>query len=151
MHLRWFVAASATIVGSLCSFLFSRTLLSGYSNRLVEADQRFAALALTLKHDGLWLLVMIRLCPLPYSLSNCAMAAFPTVQPLMYALATAIITPKLLIHVFIGGRLAALAKNGGKMDAATKALNYLSIAGGAILGVVVAWSIYQRWAVTAST
>ena len=121
-----------------------RVLLSSYATRLVETDKRFAALALTLKHDGLKLLVMIRLCPLPYSLSNGAIAAFPTVQPLTYALATAIASPKLLIHVFVGGRLGELAKHGGQMDAGTKAINYLSVIGGVILGIVVGWIIYQR-------
>ena len=140
----WFIAASASILGSLGSFVCFRVLLSGYANRLVERDKRFAALALTLKHDGLKLLVMIRLCPLPYSLSNGAIAAFPTVQPLTYALATAIASPKLLIHVFVGGRLGALAKSGGRMEAGTKAINYLTIIVGLIFGTVVGWTIYQR-------
>ncbi|KAI9806813.1 MAG: Tlg2-vesicle protein [Piccolia ochrophora] len=140
----WLIVSAATVVGSLCSFLLSRTIFSGYVHRLVENDRRFAALALTLKHDGLKLLVMIRFCPLPYSLSNGAMATFPTVHPLMFALATAISTPKLLIPVFIGGRLATLAEDGAKMDATTKVVNVLSIAGGGVLGVSVGWFIYQR-------
>lgn len=144
--LRWCVVASATVLGSLGSFLLSRTLLAGYVHRLVEHDRRFAALALTLKHDGLKLLVMVRLCPLPYSLSNGAMSTFPTVHPLSFALATAIASPRLLIHVFIGSRLGALAEDGDTMDAGTKAVNYASIIGGGILGVLVGWSIYQRYA-----
>lgn len=140
----WCVVASATVLGSLGSFLLSRTLLAGYVHRLVEHDRRFAALALTLKHDGLKLLVMVRLCPLPYSLSNGAMSTFPTVHPLSFALATAIASPRLLIHVFIGSRLGALAEDGDTMDAGTKAVNYASIIGGGILGVLVGWSIYQR-------
>lgn len=139
----WFLCASATVVGSLCSFMLSRTILSSYANRLVEKDKRFAALALTLKHDGLKVLVMIRFCPLPYSLSNCAMAAFP-INPLVYALATAIATPKLFIHIFVGGRLGDLAERGGKMDAGTKAINYASIASSLIVGVAVGWWIYHR-------
>ena len=124
--------------------MLSRTILSSYVHRLVENDRRFEALALTLKHDGLKTLILIRLCPLPYSLSNGGMSTFPTVHPLMFTLATAIVTPRLMIHVFIGGRLAALAKSGGQMDAGTKAINYASIAIGIIIGVVVAGSIYQR-------
>ena len=106
-------------------------------------DTRFEALALVLKHDGLKLLCMIRLCPLPYSLSNGAMSTFPTVQPLQFALATAITCPKLLIHVFIGSRLAVIA--GEKMDAKTKAINYTSIAIGAVLGILTGYIIYQRY------
>ncbi|KAI9794484.1 MAG: Tlg2-vesicle protein [Candelina submexicana] len=140
----WFIAATATVIGSLCSFLASRTILSRCVQRLVAEDRRFSALSLTIKHDGLKLLVLIRLCPLPYSISNGAMSTLPTVSPLSYALATAIITPKLLIHIFIGTRLAALAKSGGKMDTGTKLINYASIAFSAILGAATAWFIYQR-------
>ncbi|MCJ1463661.1 Tlg2-vesicle protein [Pseudocyphellaria aurata] len=140
----WFVVASATIVGSLCSFLVSRTLLSKFVHRLVENDTRFAALSLVLKHDGLKLLCMIRLCPLPYSISNGAISTFETVNPSMFALATAIVTPKLIIHVFIGSRLAAIAKSGGKMDTTTKVINWASIIGGLIIGALTAWFIYSR-------
>src|ERR1700733_4709296 len=140
----WLILASATVAGSTFSFFVSRTVLRKYVERLVASDKRFAALTLTLKHDGLKLLVMIRLCPLPYSLSNGAMSTFPSVHPAMYALATAIITPKLLVHVFIGSRLAAIAKSGEKMSAGTRAINYISIAVGATVGVVTGWYIYQK-------
>ncbi|KAF8866578.1 hypothetical protein BDZ45DRAFT_667834 [Acephala macrosclerotiorum] len=140
----WFIVASATVLGSLASFLACRTILSKYVHELVGKDKRFEALALTLKHDGLKILVMIRLCPLPYSLSNAALSTFPTVSPLSFALATAIASPKLLIHVFIGSRLASIAENGGKMDSGTKAVNYASIIFGSILGAAVGWIIYQR-------
>lgn len=140
----WLILASATVAGSTFSFFISRTLLKKYVERLVASDKRFAALTLILKHDGLKLLVMIRLCPLPYSLSNGAMSTFPSVHLAMYALATAIITPKLLVHVFIGSRLAAIAKSGGKMSAGTQAINYISIAVGVIVGAVTGWYIYQK-------
>lgn len=140
----WPIVASATIVGSTCSFVVSRTLLSNFVNRLVANDKRYEALSLVLKHDGLKLLVMIRLCPLPYSISNGAISTFPTVQPLMFAAATAAATPKLLIAIFIGSRLAVIAKSGEKMDTATKAINWASIIFGVILGVLTGWIIYKR-------
>ncbi|KAM0153134.1 hypothetical protein ACHAQE_006488 [Botrytis cinerea] len=139
----WAIVASATVAGSLCSFLASRTILSSYVHRLVGKDKRFEALALTLKHDGIKILCMIRLCPLPYSLSNAAVATFPTVHPLNYALATALVTPKLFIHVFIGSRLGSLAGD-EEMDASTKLINYASIIIGAGLGATVGYVIYQR-------
>ena len=140
----WFIVGSATVIGSLCSFLASRTILSKYVHRLVGEDKRFEALALTLKHDGLKILCMIRFCPLPYSLSNAAMSTFPTVHPLPFALATLIASPKLLIHVFIGSRLGKLAEGGEDLDASTKAINYASIIIGGVLGVAVGYIIYQR-------
>ena len=140
----WPIVASATIIGSTCSFVVSRTLLSNFVNRLVANDKRYEALSLVLKHDGLKLLVMIRLCPLPYSISNGAISTFPTVQPLMFAAATAAATPKLFIAVFIGSRLAVIAKSGEKMDMTTKVINWASIIFGVILGVLTGWIIYRR-------
>lgn len=113
-------------------------------SRLVANDKRFAALALTLKHDGLKLLVMIRMCPLPYSLSNGAVATFPTVHPASFALATAIVSPKLMLHIFIGSQLEKIAESGGKMDARTKAISYLSIAIGAVAGIATGWFMYRK-------
>jgi hypothetical protein len=112
--------------------------------RLLAHDKRFAALALTLKHDGLKLLVMIRLCPLPYSLSNGAVATFPTVHWASYALATAIVTPKIMVHIFIGTQLEKIAESGGKMDAQTKAISYLSIAIGAVAGIATGYFMYYK-------
>ena len=140
----WPIVATATVVGSTCSFITSRTLLSKFVSRLVAKDRRFEALSLVLKYDGLKLLVMIRLCPLPYSLSNGAISTFPTVQPWMFALATAIATPRLVIAVFIGSRLKAIAQSGEKMDTTTKAINWASIIFGVSLGAITGWLIYKR-------
>ena len=115
----WFVVASATIVGSTVSFLVSRHILHNFVSRLMHNDPRFAALALTIKHDGLKLLIMIRLCPLPYSLSNGALSTIPTVDWPQFMLATAIVSPKLLLHVFVGSKLGELAEKGKTMDART--------------------------------
>jgi uncharacterized membrane protein YdjX (TVP38/TMEM64 family) len=140
----WPIVASATLVGSIAAFIVSRYVLHGYVSRLMEKDKRFAALALTIKHDGLKLLIMIRLCPLPYSLSNGALSTIPTVTWLRFAIATAIVSPKLLVHVFIGAQLGKLAKHGGEMDAKTKAVSYISIVVGTAMGVATGWIIYNQ-------
>lgn len=110
----------------------------------MEHDKRFAALALTLKYDGLKLLCMIRLCPLPYSICNGAISTFPTVQPLMYGLATTIISPKLLIPAFVGSRVRLLTEKGGEMSAGAKAVNIISIVATIAIGGGTAYYIYQR-------
>jgi membrane protein DedA with SNARE-associated domain len=141
---RWFIVASATIVGSTCSFLVSRYFFQSYVDRLVKNDSRFAALALTLKHDGIKLLIMIRLCPLPYSFSNGAISTIPTVTWQSYMFATALVTPKLLLHVFVGAKLGELAEKGKEMDAHTKMISYISIAIGLLAGAVTGWVIYRQ-------
>ena len=110
----------------------------------MEHDKRFAALALTLKYDGLKLLCMIRLCPLPYSICNGAVSTVPTVQPLTYGLATAIITPKLLVPAFIGSRVRLLTEKGEEMSTASKIVNICSIIVTVFIGVGTGWYIYQR-------
>ena len=132
------------MIGSLASFIVSRTILSNYVQRLVANDRRFAAFAFTLKHDGLKLLIMIRFCPLPYSLSNGALSTVPLVNPLMFAVATAASTPKMFIHLFIGRQLAKIADSGEKMSLATTILNYASIAVSMTIGVTVGWVIYIK-------
>ncbi|KAL6704731.1 Tlg2-vesicle protein [Coniothyrium glycines] len=141
----WFIAATATVAGSTASFLLSRSLLKNMVHRLIANDTRFAALSLTLKHDGLKLLVMIRMCPLPYSLSNGAVATFPTVHWASFAAATAIVSPKLMLHIFIGAQLEKIAATpDGKMDAKTKAISYLSIFIGAVAGVATGYFMYSK-------
>lgn len=142
---RWAIYASATVIGSTCSFYVSRTVLSKFVQRLMKHDKRFAALSLTLKYDGLKLLCMIRLCPLPYSLCNGAVSTFPTVSPLMYGLATAIISPKFLVPTFIGSRLRILSEDGGEMSAGSKAVNIISILVSVAAGVFTGWYIYKRY------
>ena len=144
LKLRWFIVATATVAGSAASFLVSRTILSGFVQRMTQNDKRFAALSLVLKHDGLKLLCMIRLCPLPYSLSNGAISTIPSVKVRDFAIATACVTPKLLIHVFVGSQLSSLAEHGDKMSAGAKAASYLSMAIGGIAGIVTGWWMYQK-------
>jgi uncharacterized membrane protein YdjX (TVP38/TMEM64 family) len=140
----WFIVATANVVGSVCSFIVSRTVLKGFVSRLTEKNTQFAALSLVLKHDGLKLLCMIRLCPLPYSLSNGAISTIPTVTWQNFGLATAIASPKLALHIFVGSRLGDLAENGDKMDTKTRVVSYISIAIGAILGTAVGYFVYVR-------
>ncbi|KAH8890973.1 hypothetical protein GQ53DRAFT_688105 [Thozetella sp. PMI_491] len=140
----WPIVATASVAGSLVAFRTSRGIFSGYVHRLVGQDKRFVALGQVLRHDGLGMLAMIRLCPLPYSLSNGFLSTIPTIRAWMFAAATAIATPKLAVHVFIGDQLRRLAKGGDTMSARDRAINYISIALGVILGFVLGLVIYKR-------
>lgn len=131
-------------MGSTLSFLACRTILRRTVERLTASDTRFAALTQVIKHDGLKLLIMIRFCPLPYSLSNGAIATIPTVNWMAFALATAVASPKLLLPIYIGGKLADIAENGGKMDATTKAISYISILAGSAAGIGIGWVVYRQ-------
>lgn len=142
--LGWPVVATATVAGSLAAFVASRTVFSAYVDRLVGHDKRFVALGQVLRHDGLGVLALARFCPLPYSLSNGFLATVPSIQPGSFALATAIASPKLLVHVFIGSRLALLAEQGDTMGFGDRVINFLSMLVGGLIGVGVGWVIYRR-------
>ncbi|KUI54066.1 Golgi apparatus membrane protein tvp38 [Cytospora mali] len=142
--LGWPIVASATVAGSLASFLAARTVFSAYVDRLVGQDRRFVALGQVLRHDGLGVLALVRFCPLPYSLSNGFLATVPSIQPLSFALATAFSSPKLLVHVFIGSRLALLAEKGDEMTFGDRLVNYVSMLVGGLVGMGVGYFIYRR-------
>ncbi|VBB72505.1 Putative protein of unknown function [Podospora comata] len=140
----WPIAATATVAGSTAAFVTSRGVLKGYVHNLVGKDKRFVALGQVLKKDGVVVLAMIRLCPLPYSLSNGFLATVGSISPVTFAGATALTTPKLLVHIFIGSRLALLAESGDKMTGFDKFVNYASMAVGAAVGMGVAWAVYKK-------
>lgn len=139
----WFVAASGTIVGSTLSFLTFRRFFASFSENLVNRDRRFAAFTMTLKQDGFKLLCLIRLCPLPYSVSNAGLSTVSSVSWLQFLMASCVAAPKLLIHVFIGSRLANLAGD-AELDSKARIINYLSLTFGIVLGVVTGVIIYRQ-------
>lgn len=139
----WLLLTLATLLGSLLSFLACRTWFRAYATRLARSNAKFAALTRTMDADGFQLLWMIRLCPLPYSLSNGALASIPTVSPLQFTLATLVTSPKLFMHTFIGDRLARLGAD-TEASAATRAVNVLSVVVAGTVGTVTAYTIYKR-------
>lgn len=139
----WPIVATATVAGSTVAFLTSRTIFAKYVHALVGTDKRFVALGHVLRHDGIFVLAGIRFCPLPYSLSNGFLATIPNISPLNFAAATALATPKLLIHVFIGSRLGQLAED-DDMSTGDKIINYMGMLLGALVGMGIGLFVYRR-------
>ena len=140
----WFIMSTATVAGSTAAFIVSRGVLKNFVAKLAERSKQFAALSLVLKHDGLKLLIMIRLCPLPYSLSNGAISTIPTVTWQNFCIATAVASPRLLLGIFVGSRLGDLAENGDEMDTKTKIVSYVSIFIGICAGIGTGYWVYAR-------
>ncbi|QYS98529.1 Golgi apparatus membrane protein TVP38 [Trichoderma simmonsii] len=140
----WPIAASACIIGSLAAFMACRTVLSGHVNKLIGNDHRFVALGQVLRRDGILYLTGIRFCPLPFSLSNGFLATIPSISPLSFVISTALSTPKLLIHIFIGSRLAIIAEQGDAMPLRDKIVNYTGMIIGGAIGAAAGFIIYRR-------
>ncbi|KAK9480902.1 hypothetical protein V1514DRAFT_275386 [Lipomyces japonicus] len=138
----WFIAALATVIASYVCFVVCRIYFIEFAERLAENNQSFEALSFTLHSDGLRLLWMIRMSPLPFSFSNAALSTIPTISTQSFFVATALSTPKLFIHVFIGSRLRSLGDE--SLDFAGQLVNYLSIGIGALFGATTGWLIYQK-------
>ena len=87
----WPLVALANVAGSVLAFWLARWGFSRKVLELVGRDRRFVALGHVLSaRGGLAMLAAIRFCPLPYSISNGALAQVPSITPLQFALATAI-------------------------------------------------------------
>ncbi|KAK7207846.1 hypothetical protein BZA70DRAFT_293158 [Myxozyma melibiosi] len=138
----WIVASISTVIASYACFVVCRVFFADFAFQLAQGNQKFEALAMTLDHEELKLLWMIRMSPLPFSFSNAALSTIHTISPKNFAIATALSTPKLLIPVFIGSRLRNLTDE--SQDWTSKLANIFSILFGAFIAASTGWIIYHR-------
>lgn len=138
----WPLLASSLILGSFCSFLVFRYALHRQATQLASRHDKFRALVEILsENNSLVLLVLIRLCPLPYSLSNGALAAVPDLPAFTYLMASVITSPKLLVHLFVGHKIKNL---GVDTTTLSKAIDIVSIVITVIASTVTTYVIYKR-------
>ncbi|GEQ67482.1 hypothetical protein JCM33374_g1147 [Metschnikowia sp. JCM 33374] len=122
----WPLLAAASITGSFASFMVFRYFLRNQAESLVARNEKFRAFSEILKEDAsLFLLILLRLCPLPYSLSNGALAAIPNLPATTYLLASFITSPKMFMHVFIGHTIKNLGDS--ERPTSAKVLDVFSI------------------------
>ncbi|KAF7583630.1 SNARE associated Golgi family protein [Clavispora lusitaniae] len=139
----WPLLASATILGSLASFLVFKYVLRSQGERLVQHNEKFRAFAEILKEDAsLFLLVLLRLCPFPYSLSNGALAAIPNLPVSTYVLASIITSPKMFVHVFVGNTIKHLGDEERSFSA--KVIDVVSIVITGCALSLASYIIYNR-------
>lgn len=137
----WPILATGTVVGSFLCFVIFRYFFQERAKSLAHSSIKFMAFAKTLEQDKFVLLWLIRLCPLPYSMSNAAMSSVHTVEAYKFFLATLCTTPKLLIHIFIGDRIAKL---GAAKDTSSRLVNLFSIVLAIVVAIITTWIIYRR-------
>ncbi|CAG8564147.1 8502_t:CDS:2 [Ambispora gerdemannii] len=134
-------ALCGALIGSMTCFGLFRSMCKNYTDKLVGQDRRFAALAVAIHHEGFKIIFLIRLSPFPITYSNAFFASIRSVSLWKFTLATILTMPKLLIHVFIGSRLANLTN---ELDSTSRLINYLSIGIGLILFFIATWWLYNK-------
>jgi uncharacterized membrane protein YdjX (TVP38/TMEM64 family) len=140
----WSIGALGSVIGAAITFVVYRRFLTAYAERMTESNTHFRALTAALDgSSGMTLLVMIRYCPFPFSLSNAALSTIPSISYSKFMTATVIALPRIWIHAFIGSRLASLSDDDGK-DSQSALFNWISIALGLALGIATSYLVYSR-------
>ncbi|KAK4057579.1 Tlg2-vesicle protein [Microbotryomycetes sp. JL221] len=140
----WLLGATGCVIGGCVAFLLTRRLIEYYAPML-KSNTHFVALSKAVRYKGLPLIILIRLCPFPFPYSNAFFASIESVSILQFLIATLCITPKLLLHAWVGQRMYLFASPSSRheMDPTAKKLNALFIAIGTILGFIVSWYLYK--------
>lgn len=127
----WPLLAMAVVAGCTAAFALFKYSLQDKALALVQSNDKFELFAEALSDkdathfQNLGVLTLLRLSPLPYSLSNGAMAAVPGVSVGDFAISTALGTFKYSLQLFVGTQLKAMGtsdRSGG-----ARILDFLSI------------------------
>lgn len=138
----WPLLALALISGLMAAFVVFRYLLQTRAQALMDTSPHFAALSAVMREDKrLVVLVLVRLCPLPYSLTNGALAAIPDVSVWRYLAVNVLTSPKFLIHIFVGAKLKDL---GEAKSTGSRVVDIVSILMTALAASGATYLIYHR-------
>lgn len=150
----WLLASLACLVGATVSFSVLRFLIIHHSKRVdwisnTLNDPKYTALSTAVRRKGLVMAILIRFCPFPFAYSNLFFASLvDAVSLAQFFVATALITPKLLLHVWLGTRMFQLMDRDqrAQLDAWAKALNVIYIGVGSAVGAATGWIVWNETA-----
>lgn len=138
----WFIIAFSSIAGSLCSFLLFKYVLNDKAEMLIRSNKRFNAFSAILRdNNSFWLLALIRLCPLPYSLTNGSLAAIPGITALNFTLGSLISSPKLVLYLFIGSKIKNIGETKNNWE---RAVDIGSILLTVVALLVTSWVLFTK-------
>ncbi|SCU85349.1 LAME_0D01024g1_1 [Lachancea meyersii CBS 8951] len=138
----WITLFIGSVGGSITAFVLFKTLLRSQAERLVHTNAKFEALTSILQdNDSYWMITLIRLCPFPFSFTNGAIAGIYGVTLRNFSLGSALMSPKLLMYLFVGSRLKSLGEDG---SASSKLFDILSIIATGLILALTTWILYSR-------
>jgi len=142
----FYLGLAGSVLGAAVAFVVLRFLFSKRLRRWSATNDKWTALETVVKAKGLPLVILIRMSPLPpWVYANTLFASIHTVALWQFVIATLFLSPKLLLHTFIGSRLAPLSdgKQREEMDTQTKIINGCLVGGGLLLGVIASVVVYR--------
>ncbi|KAJ9477567.1 putative Golgi apparatus membrane protein TVP38 (putative) [Pseudozyma hubeiensis] len=148
----WLLASFACLLGATISFAVLRFLIVHHSKRVAWIsktlnDPKYTALSTAVRRRGLFMAILIRFCPFPFAYSNLFFASLvDAVTFKHFFMATALITPKLLLHVWLGTRMFQLMDRDqrAQLDGWAKFLNVVYIAVGSAVGAATGWIVWNE-------
>ncbi|KAF8639453.1 hypothetical protein AX16_010308 [Volvariella volvacea WC 439] len=141
----FFIALPASVIGAAIVFSVLRLVFKSRLRNWSAKNDKWQALEAVVREKGLLLIILIRISPFPpWVYSNSLFASIESVALWQFVIATCCVAPKLLLHTFIGSRLAALSDGDQRshMDTQTKVLNAVFIGGGVCVAIFTSWWIY---------
>ncbi|CAD6885713.1 unnamed protein product [Tilletia controversa] len=146
----WVVAASGCLLGSTVAFALARMVMRYFATHRRVQDMKehrnWRAMERAVEQKGVGIVILLRLAPFPFAYSNLFFASMHSVSYPAFMLATLCITPKLLLHVFVGSKMFELLDNDGQsLPLQVRILNWVYIA----VGVLVGWGTgHYLWITT---
>lgn len=148
----WLLASVACLLGATVSFTVLRFLIVHHSKRVswisnTLNDPKYVALSTAVRRRGLSMAILVRFCPFPFAYSNLFFASLvDAVSFKHFFVATALITPKLFLHVWLGTRMFQLMDRDqrAQLDGWAKALNVIYILVGSAIGVATGWIVWSE-------
>lgn len=139
------ISFPSSVVGSAVTFMVLRLVFRTRLRAWSSKNDKWQALEAVVREKGLPLIILIRISPFPpWVYSNSLFASIEPVALWQFIVATLFISPKILLHTFIGSKLAALSDGDqrGQMDMQTIILNALLVVAGLCIAVFTSWWVY---------
>ncbi|KAF8895926.1 Golgi apparatus membrane protein TVP38 [Mucidula mucida] len=139
------IASTASVVASALVFVTLRFCFSHRLRHWSTQSDKWQALESVVRAKGLPLIILIRISPFPpWVYSNSLFASIEAVSLWQFVTATLFVLPKILLHVFIGSRMAALSDGESRrhMDTQTKVINGVLIGAGILVAIFTSWLVY---------
>jgi uncharacterized membrane protein YdjX (TVP38/TMEM64 family) len=106
----WMITITSSIMStvSLCTFKY---FFKDTSRRIIDSNERLELFVSVIKDESttffeeVFILTLMKLCPLPYSITNGGLGCVPHLSPVAFFIACIICSPKYFIQLFLGIQL----------------------------------------------